>query len=486
MDNMAIRILRHATEIPDQIATQSGTVSLTYAELEEQARKAASALKERGVSEGSVVGIALRDGQQTVVANLGIWLVGGTCNLIDFRTSGSEKKSLSETYNHVLILEDRNQSDDDYPGLSLSQWTKEVAAAPMAQGSPAANDSLAYLSFTSGTTGIPATLEISHEALHFRAACLTDAGFDHIYTRYLNTGPMSFGGTQAMVINSLAAGGTVIFFPYIFQLRDLAEAFAKHQITGCALMPTTLRDLLAYIRETGETIGTPDAPPWLVAHGAAIQPSELLSIRDILSPNVLQIYASHPVGTVTFLDLGKEPAKVDTVGRPRGAIEVEIVDQDDKPVPPMTVGQIRVRAPGRVAPLKGRSNELGADYFLGDWYYPCDLGLLDVDGYLKLMGRSTEVIIRGGVNVYPQEVEAVVSDLPGVRQVAAVGYPDERAGEEIALFAVVDQGVDAKELHRHCKARLTADKCPKRILIVPEIPLNANGKIARRKLSRMV
>ena len=103
MDNVAIHILRHAAETPDKVATQSGPVSLTYAQLEEQSRKAAYVLSKRGVSEGSVVGIALRDGQQTIIANLGVWLLGGTCSVIDFRTPESEKKSLSASHNFVLL-----------------------------------------------------------------------------------------------------------------------------------------------------------------------------------------------------------------------------------------------------------------------------------------------------------------------------------------------------------------------------------------------
>jgi acyl-CoA synthetase (AMP-forming)/AMP-acid ligase II len=484
--NLAIQILRHAKTTPDHIATQSGMVNLTYAQLEERARKAAYVLRKNGVGEGSIVGIALRDGQQTITAMLGVWLLGGTCSLIDFRTPESGKKSMSSTSNFVLLLEDRNRPDAGYPGLSLSDWAEEVAAAPMAKDLPATNDSPAYLSLTSGTTGAPAEIEISHEASLCRAASWAGTDIGKFYKRYLSTAPMSFGASQGFVINSLMFGGTVVFFPNIYQPRDLVEAFEKHRITGCTMVPTVLRDLLRYVRETGETLATPDTAPCLLAAGAAIQPAELIGIRDLLSPNVFQQYACLPVGPVTFLDVGKEGDKVDTVGRPLAGVEVEIIDQDGIPLPSMTIGQIRIRTPGRATSIAGRAKEIGGDYFIGDWYYPCDLGLIDEDGYLKLMGRSTDVIIRGGVNVYPQEVEAVAAGLPGVRQVAAIGYPDERAGEEIALFAVVDAGVDVEQLHRHCNAQLTSDKRPKRILVIPEMPLNANGKIARQRLAMLL
>jgi acyl-CoA synthetase (AMP-forming)/AMP-acid ligase II len=165
---------------------------------------------------------------------------------------------------------------------------------------------------------------------------------------------------------------------------------------------------------------------------------------------------------------------------------VEIVDRDGNPQPPTTVGQIRINSPRRAKILKGRDSKAGSDFFIGDWYYPGDLGLIDMDGYLKLLGRDSEVIIRGGLNVFPQEVEAALSDIPGVKQVAAVGYPDERNGEEIALFATVNPGVSVEELQKHCRDRLGPAKRPKRILIIPEMPLDANGKVRRKKLCQMI
>ena len=486
MENLAIHILRHAAETPDKVATQSGTVSLTYAQLDEQAMKAANAFKELGVSEGSVVGIALRDGQQTITAMLGVWLLGGSCNLIDFRAPATQKTVLSQTHNHVLMLDDLSSPEGGYTSMSQAQWAKALATAPATPAPPLAPQSPSFISVTSGTTGRPASVEISHKTSLTRAALWAGSCIGHAYKRYLNTASMSFGPAQGWVINSLLSGGTVIFFPSMFRSRDLFEAFENHRITGCCLVPTVLRDLMGYARETGKTLATQHTPPWLVAAGAVIQPSELLSVRDLLSPNVMQQYACLPVGSVTYLDVGKELDKVDTVGRPHAGVEVEIVDESDTLLPPMSIGRIRIRTPGRATSIAGRTKNAASDFFEGEWYYPGDLGVFDDDGYLKLMGRSTDVIIRSGVNVYPQEVEAVVSDLSGVSQVAAVGYPDERAGEEIALFVVADPSIGVEELHRHFKSRVTPDKRPKRILIIPEMPLNANGKVVRQALTQMI
>ena len=486
MGNLACSILARGAKIPDHVATQSGAARLTYRQLEEQATKAAHVLRNKGVRPADIVAVAIRDGQQAVVAMLGIWLLGATCNPIDMRLSGPQKKSMWENHGYALVLEDRSQPDDGYPGLSLSQWNQELATAPIAPIPAAENQGAAFLNFTSGTTGEPVSMEISHDGNLFSSAILTEAIPGQFYERYLSVAPLSFGGSPPWVIDTLMMGGTVIFFPPIFQPRDLIEAFEKHRITGCTMVPTVLRDLLGYLRTTGKTLATADTPLRLVTHAAASQPSDLVSIRKLLTPHVLQVYACHPVGCVSCLDLDKRPEKIDTVGRPLRGVAVEIVDRDGRPLPPMTEGQIRINSPRRAKILKGRDSKAGSDFFIGDWYYPGDLGLIDTDGYLKLLGRNSELIIRGGVNVYPQEVEAALSDMPSVRQVVAVGYADERNGEEIALFATVDPGVSVEDLQKHCRDRLGPDKRPKRILIVPEIPLNANGKVMRWKLARML
>jgi len=485
--NLARIILSRGAEFPDHLATQSGTARLTYCQLEEQATKAAHMLRDKGIRSADIVAIAFRDGQQTVIAMLGAWLLGATCCLIDTSVRGPEKKAMWGKNGFALVLEERSQPDGGYPSLSLSQWNQELATAAVSPLPAVENQGAAVLSFTSGTTGEPVSLEISHDAYLFQIVIGEEAFPSEFYERYLNVMPLSFAGSAFYVLRTLKMGGTVIFFPTIFQPRDLIEAFEKHRITGCSMVPTVLRDLLGYLRATGRTMASADTPLHLASRSAAIQPSELANIRELLTPHVLQVYAAYPIGNVTSLDLDKEMTKIDTVGRPLRGVAVEIVDEDGRPQPPMTAGLIRISSPrGRAKILKGRDKKAGSDYFIGDWFYPGDLGLIDADGYLKLLGRKSDVIIRGGANVFPQEVEAALSDIPGVKQVAAVGYPDERNGEEIALFATVEPGISVEDLQKHCRDRLGPDKRPKRIQIIPEIPITPSGKIQRSKLSEMI
>ena len=186
------------------------------------------------------------------------------------------------------------------------------------------------------------------------------------------------------------------------------------------------------------------------------------------------------------LDLRTEMDKLDTVGRPHAGVVIEIVDQNDSRLPQNSIGRIRVRTPGQGKSVAGSANVTGSDAFIGEWYYPGDVGLIDEDGYLKLIGRSGDLIIRGGVNVFPQEIETVAANIQGVKQVAVVGYHDERMGEEIALFAVTDPIVTVTTLHEHFRTGLPPDKRPKRIHIISEMPTNANGKIVKKRLLEML
>lgn len=484
--NLALEILRHASVEPDSPALMSAEKTITYAELKDKAERAASLLAERGVKAGDIVGIALREGPPTMIAMLGTWLLGATCNLIEFRSAAKEKQELYDRYGHAVILEDINTEAGGYPSLSSNEWKTEMEAANPVARQNVLNAEPAYISFSSGTTGIPTSFKVSHSAMLARAASWRGSDIWHVYKRYLSTAPLSFSGTQGWVINTLLYGGCVVFFPIFFRPQDLLDAFQRYQITGCALVPTVLRDLLAHVQASGQTSLAIEEPPWIVTHGAAILTNELKSIQSLLSPKVIQIYGSWGAGPMAYLDLSKEGQKIDTVGRPQPGVDLEIVDDADVSQPKNTVGKIRVRTPGLASLTDGSTRNAGSDSFKSEWYYPGDLGLIDDDGYLQLLGRSGDMIIRGGVNLYPHEIEAVAAELPGIKQVAALGYPDDRLGEEIALFVVAETFINEVAVHRHCNRNLSPDKRPKRIYFVDDMPVNSNGKILKRKLLEMM
>ena len=163
-------------------------------------------------------------------------------------------------------------------------------------------------------------------------------------------------------------------------------------------------------------------------------------------------------------------------------VQVEIVDAEDRPLPFGEVGRLRYRSPATPSgSYKGDSSEA----FRDGWFYPGDLAALDADGFLSLRGRAKDMIIRGGVNIYPGDVESVLLSHPAVADAAVVGVPSPELGEEVAAFVVLKAPVGMDDLVALCRSRLASFKVPKRITVLETLPKNSLGKVLKRELVEM-
>jgi acyl-CoA synthetase (AMP-forming)/AMP-acid ligase II len=244
--------------------------------------------------------------------------------------------------------------------------------------------------------------------------------------------------------------------------------------TAIFLVPTMIRRLLD---EQPPGVALPTIRV-LISSGSALHPEERLTIRDRLTPNLFEFYSSTEGGAISVLTPADCERHPDSVGRPAFRVAVEIVDEAHAPLPPDSVGRLRYRSP---ASAREYWNAEGGDAFRDGWFYPGDLARLDEDGFLHLHGRAKDMIIRGGVNIYPQDIERIVAEIPGVRDVAVAGAPAREMGEEVAAF-VVSEGVDADAIAAHCRARLAPYKVPSIIRFLPELPRNAGGKVVKSAL----
>jgi|GEM_PF-6991984 len=370
--------------------------------------------------------------------------------------------------------------------MAASDWQEQRTKADAAPVEPEQEPGPAFRTLTSGTSGTPAALDVSHLALLARRRSSTSVLPKNAYTRHLNASPMSFAGSQGWVTGALAAGGTVVLFPTVFRASDLASAFERLRIESASLVPAAYRDLLALHGENDGYLGVPGNPPLLVTGGAAMEAAELLEMRKRLSPHVWNWFAASPIGSIAYLDVAAHPDKVGAMGKPLNYVDVEIVDDHDAPVPTGQIGRMRVTGAGIADRILGRGKSSGADYIEDGWYYSGDLASFDEDGFLHFAGRGGDVINRAGVTIYPSEIETAMAQLPGVREVVAVGFADKRAGEEICAFVVAKSEVTSNDLEQHAKAMLTADKRPRRFELIDTLPLNHNGKVKRRLLVKQL
>ena len=251
----------------------------------------------------------------------------------------------------------------------------------------------------------------------------------------------------------------------------------------CAV-PTVMRNLL-------QLVGARSSPVFaelnaLYSLGAPMLPEEKLQAKRLLCDNFVEDYGSSLAGRISSLYGADLEVRPDSVGRIMPFVTVQIVDGNDKILPLGEAGAVRVRSPGMAQAIVGKETRTSGDRLNGGWAYPGDVGALDEKGFICLLGRASDLIIRSGVNVHPSEVESVIAGLKGVKEVAVVGFAKLPEGQEIAAFVVGSGNVTEADLIAHCRGCLTPDKRPRKFVFVKDLPRNANGKISRAELRRQL
>jgi acyl-CoA synthetase (AMP-forming)/AMP-acid ligase II len=296
--------------------------------------------------------------------------------------------------------------------------------------------------------------------------------------RFVAATPLYFGGGRTFAMSMLFSGATVILRPPPASIEGLPAALAATSGTVLFLVPTQFRRLLEL---SDEALAPLRCLRLLLSSGAPLTAAERADIGARLCPNFFEYYASTEGGGVSLLTPEDHAAHRESVGRPVFGVEVEIVDDDDRSLSSGVVGILRYRGPG-VAPGYYNDPEASAETFHGDWFYPGDLATLDAQRFITLKGRRKDMIIRGGINIYPAEVEAILLDHPEVVDAAVVGRPSREFGEEVTAFVRLRSHLPESELLGWCEARLAPYKRPREVIAVEELPRNSAGKVLKAEL----
>ena len=478
--NVADGIFHNARRRPDHPALVDRGETITYADLADRIARTAGHLQNIGVAPRDIVGTPLNDDADHVVALMALAWMGAVVMPMDVRWTVEEKRRLVAHFGAKFVLIPEGQ--DAFPDVETvpldDAWRSGVQAYE-GDGNPVrSRDHPLLLSLSSGTTGVPKGPMVTHghtlSRLYIYAFSL---GFNDA-DRFVASTPLYFGGARYMTMAFLFMGATVWLHPPPYEAQALADTINENGITAAFLVPTLIRRLLDMPKDR-----TPLMPGLrqLISSGASLYPDERRRIMEDLSPNFFNFYSCTEGGGISLLR-PEHPDEVSlSVGRVVFGAEVGIVDENDRPVPTGEVGAIRYRG-GSVADGYYRSPHDSAAAFRDGWYYPGDLGRFDEKGFLFLVGRAKDMIIRGGVNIYPVEIEQTLGTHPAVAEAAVVGWPSRERGEEVAAFVVRHGETDEETLRAHCRASLAPYKIPKGVFFVDELPRNPLGKVLKPQL----
>jgi len=464
---------------PDTIALVDEDRTLTYGELAELVWRTAGHLSTLGVRRSDYVGLCLKDDWQHVVAMLAIARLGATFVQVDWRARPMEKARIANAFEWKLALVmPGGDIGANCPNVPVdAAWRKDVSAAtPPTRVPDDWNDAIAVLA-SSGTTGLPKFTLATHLQFYLRLACHCELMPSIRPHRYLSTFSISFSAGRVACLLHLFHGNTIILYPSIFTASEFMEAVSRHRVTAAHLAPSTLRQLL-----TLAEIDKPLLPGLglLLGAGAPLFADEKQHAVRKLTPNFHEIYAATALGPISVLRPNDIAKCADSVGRPFPLVDVEIVDENDRPVLAGETGRLRCRGPALTSPILG---DAAAGDFRDGWHYPGELAALDPSGYLHLHGRTSEVIFRGGAKIFPTEVEAVLQAHESVAEAAVVARASSGNEQELVAYVIAAAPVASGQLLAHCRRRLTPYKVPREIHIVSELPRNASGKLDKRALA---
>ncbi len=487
--NLADMLERNARRRPDHPAVVEGRRVLTHGAFSDLVDRWAARFAELGVGAGDIVGVNLKDTAEHLVALYAAARAGAAVLPMDWRWTEAEKSRIAGHFGAKCVLSEPEDGFADRAGSWRSfrvdrRWKDAVAGTRPERDFARPDDAPLMLSLSSGTTGTPKGPLATHRQMLARFMIyFVTLGFDE-RIRFLCATPLYFGGSRGYAMCALYAGGTVILHPPPYEPADLVAAANDGRATMLFLVPTLLRRVLALEF---------DAPPpafrtldGLFSTGAVLHPEERADVMTRLCPRYLNLYGSTDGGGCTALTWRDPDTAAASVGRPVFGAELQIVDDDDDPAEGGAVGRIRYRHAGTAFGYHN-APEASREAFRDGWYYPGDLGWLDADGFLYLAGRSKDVIIRGGVNIYPAEIEHALSRHPAVHEAAVVGRPSREYGEETAAFVVLEAGragsVDGAELIAHCARTLARYKLPRDVLFVDDLPKSGVGKVLKSALA---
>ncbi|GAA3733928.1 class I adenylate-forming enzyme family protein [Salinactinospora qingdaonensis] len=482
-----------AAAAPEALAVVDDTGSLSRAQADQRVEALAARLRAHGAGPGDRIAWSMPNRAEVVLLALAAQRVGAVVVALSYRSSRAElSRMLAFAQPAVAVVDATTHEAVAGAADSVALLDVDAAEATETGGDPppseertappapagAATGRLgagASMLFTSGTTGSPkAALRTSGDAA--LSTAIADAFGFHSATRYLSSGPLYHSGPWTCALMVLARGGAVVLRPSFDPVGWLAAA-RRHGVTASFCTPTLLRRLVEAV-ESGAP--APETLETVVVSGEPFRPELKRRAVAALGHVLLDCYGSTELGPMTAMPPASLLERPTSCGRPFPGVEVAAFEGQER-LGPGHVGLLRGRTPLAFAGYLRDGADAPDDSGQG-WATVGDLGFVDDDGYVHLIDRSDDMIISGGVNIFPADVEAVLSQHPEIRQCAVVGAPDPEWGQAVCAFVVGDRPLEVAEVRAWLRGRISDDKRPRRVVNVSELPTTGTEKIARAQL----
>ncbi|MBS1122290.1 MAG: O-succinylbenzoic acid--CoA ligase, partial [Deltaproteobacteria bacterium] len=477
---------------------------MTWAELDEAINRLAGALVARGARGGSRVALMLPNGCEYLIAQQALARIGATAVQIGYRLKPAEISYIlsnaepTATLVHADYLGAMTDAraeakqggpmivvgrGDLRPGDAVTSWDQALAAAsPVLPRTRRGGDGGGVIVYTSGTTGKPKGANRAWNRTGFESVAdmILQVGM-RADDRHLVVCPLYHSAAPAFVAIMMALGATVVLMNH-FDPEGALDIIQRERIT-CSLMVPTMIVRIANL--PAEAIGKRDTSSlrWIMSAAAPLTTEAARRFMERFGPVLWNFYGATETGLVTLAGPGDHVSRPGTIGRALRGNEIRLLDDAGREVPHGQVGELYARNSTLISGYHGNAEATSSAQREG-FFSVGDMGRIDADGYYYLESRKHDMVISGGVNIYPREIEDHLNTHPAILEAAVIGVPDPEWGETLRAFIVIRGTVPISETEviDYCRQALADYKRPRKVTFLAELPRNPTGKVLKREL----
>jgi long-chain acyl-CoA synthetase len=489
MTSLALLLTESTAQHPDRPAVRHDDRVLTYTELDGSSARAAALLDARGITPGQAVGLMLPNVAEFAAVYYGILRAGAVVVPMNPLLKSREVAYyLSDSGARLLFatgMSDPHSAagaadagadlvvvDDGFAALLGAHEPRSGVVA-------CADDDLAVLLYTSGTTGQPKGAELTHANLRHNATVtattLLELTPDDVVMGCL---PFFHAFGQSCGLNAALCSGACVTVIPRFAPAAALDVIARDRVTVFEGVPTMFSALLGHPDRSADTSSLRIG----VSGGAALPVEVLRGFEAAFATPILEGYGLSETSPVAVFNHPHQPRKPGSIGTPVDGVQIRLLDDSGTDVEPGEIGEIAIRGHNVMRGYRNRP-EATREAIPDGWFRSGDLAQQDEDGYYFIVDRKKDLIIRGGFNVYPREIEEVLYEHPAVFEAAVVGIPHPELGEEIGAAVALNAEADTDDIREFVRSRVAAYKYPRRIWVVDSLPKGSTGKVLRREVT---